>query len=149
MSDELVLHGRFGRSVKVQGSNIIITSGVISARNKTIPIRNISSVDIKEPGMFNGYIQFVLSGGQHLNSTFSFSGGSLDAAKDENSVVFQSSENFEIAIKIKQFIESYDSSPRSSLIINLCCCFGSLIQNISLPHSRPGAMGHAGIKIKY
>jgi hypothetical protein len=114
MSDELVLHGRFGRSVKVQGSNIIITSGVISARNKTIPIRNISSVDIKEPGMFNGYIQFVLSGGQHLNSTFSFSGGSLDAAKDENSVVFQSSENFEIAIKIKQFIESYDSSPRSS-----------------------------------
>lgn len=51
--------------------------------DKEIPIRNITSVQMKEAGMLtNGYIQLSLLGGSESR------GGLMDAPTDENSVVF-------------------------------------------------------------
>ena len=71
MNMKLELNGVLKKSVVVDGANIRIVreGGVFAAqRDKTIPIRNISAVDIKKPGIMSGYIQFVLAGGKHLKN---------------------------------------------------------------------------------
>lgn len=79
-----------------------------SKREKTFPIRNISSVEVKKPGLATaGYIQLSIAGGQSLNSSYKLTGGTFDAAQDENSVVFTGSKSYEAALEIKSYIESY------------------------------------------
>lgn len=66
----------------------ISRKGVLNSLNhgfkgdKTIQIRNISAVQLKKPGMSNGYIQFTLIGGNESK------GGVFSAASDENTVMF-------------------------------------------------------------
>lgn len=79
-----------------------------SEREKTLPIRNISSVEVKKPGAFaSGFIQFSIAGGVSRNSSFTFTGGAFDAAQDENSVVFRDDVAYRSALKIKNYVESY------------------------------------------
>jgi hypothetical protein len=114
------IQGRQGKSVILDDKTVIIVKkgGLLSAkREKTLPIRNISSVEVKKPGMaFAGYIQFSIAGGQSLNSSYKVSGGTLDAVKDENSVVFADVKSYNTAMEIKSYIESY--SETSSTVIN-------------------------------
>lgn len=66
---------------------------------KEIYIKDISSIQFKKPGMIsNGFIQFSFAGSNEK------SGGTFNAATDENSVVFTAKQlqNFE---KIKDFID--------------------------------------------
>jgi hypothetical protein len=111
----LKIEGLNEMSVVVEGSNIrIIKKGRLFAaqREKTLPIRNISSVEVKKPGIFwYGFIQFSIAGGKSRNSSSTLSGGSYDAGRDENSVCFHEDSNFNIAIQIKQYIESELATP--------------------------------------
>ena len=66
--------------------------------NKTIYIKNISAIELKE-GVANSYIQFSLMGSQDSK------GGYFQAAKDENTIHFESKYN-EIARQIVSIIES-------------------------------------------
>lgn len=68
--------------------------------NKTIPFRNITSIQLKKPGLANGYIQFSLLGGGEAKK------GITDAAHDENSIVFTSKKVYEQMVKLKSFIEN-------------------------------------------
>ena len=110
----LKLEGLQGKTAVVDGNNIRIIKkgGVFSAqREKAIPIRNISSVEVKKPGTFtSGFIQFSIAGGIARDSSFTFTGGAFDAASDENSVLFINDQNFQIAVQIKQYIESESAS---------------------------------------
>ena len=58
----LRLEGRGNKTCHVEEKSvkIIKKAGIFaSERIKTIPIRNITSVEVKKPGaMFNGFIQF-------------------------------------------------------------------------------------------
>lgn len=84
-------------------------------REKTLPIRNISSVEVKKPGSItSGFIQFSIAGGAVRDSSFTLTGGAFDAAKDENSVLFIGTESYEIAIKIKEYVENYREAPSSA-----------------------------------
>lgn len=66
---------------------------------KTILMSSITSIQYKPGGAFmNGFLQFGVLGGRERV------GGSFDAARDENSVVFPKDKN-EKAEKIKAFIE--------------------------------------------
>ena len=66
---------------------------------KTILMNSITSIQYKPGGGFlNGFLQFGVLGGREQV------GGSFDAARDENSVVFPKDKN-EKAEKIKAFIE--------------------------------------------
>jgi hypothetical protein len=67
---------------------------------KRIPLKNITAVQIKKPGLTNGYIQFSLAGGNESTR------GVFGATKDENSVMF-TSRQAEDAYAICNYIEHY------------------------------------------
>ena len=68
---------------------------------KTIPFVSITGIQFKEAGaVFSGYIQFTIPGGNESK------GGVFSAASDENTFMFAEKKNNELAIKIKEYIES-------------------------------------------
>ena len=113
----LVLEGKQGKRVVVEGDVVRIEKdGLLTGRReKTLPIRNISSVEIKRPGAFVGFIQFSIAGGRSLNSSYTMSGGAFDAVQDENSVVFNGSAKYQIALQIKAYVESWGSAPKRDI----------------------------------
>lgn len=67
--------------------------------DKDILLSQISSIQFRAPGMMtNGYIQFAFVGGREAK------GGILEATKDENTVMFKSSQ-FQIFQRLKSAIE--------------------------------------------
>ena len=111
---DLVLQGGQGKPLTVSGDTIKIEKkGLLTGkREKTIPIRGVTSVEVKQPGAMAGFIQFSIAGGKARDSSYTLSGGAWDAAGDENSVLFGSPGQYEIALKIKEYVES--SSARVS-----------------------------------
>lgn len=111
----LTLNGRQKKTVIVEGSTVkLIKKGSLfsSKRQKAIPIRNITSVEVKKPGAVAvGFIQFSIAGGAVRDSSFKVTGGAFDAAQDENSVLFADKKSYEIAQQIKEYIESYTEAP--------------------------------------
>jgi hypothetical protein len=106
----LVLHGGHGKSLFVaHGSIRIVQEQRAERRDKTILIRHISAVEVKKPGAFDGYIQFSFPGSTPHDSG-TFTGGAFDAARDENSVTFTSLDDYDVALKIKVFVESWTPS---------------------------------------
>jgi Short C-terminal domain/Domain of unknown function (DUF4429) len=68
---------------------------------KTIPFASISGIQFKEAGaVFSGYIQFTIPGGNESK------GGVFAAASDENTFMFAEKKNNQLAIQIKEYIES-------------------------------------------
>ena len=67
---------------------------------KTIPIKSITAIQVKKPGITTGYIQFAYSGSSESK------GGVMDAVKDENTILFGNKKEYEQALKLKQLIES-------------------------------------------
>lgn len=109
---EFVLDGN-DKCLRVQGGTvkIIKKAGLFSAqREKVLPIRNISSVEVKEPGFFVGFIQFSIAGGKARDSSYTLTGGSFDAVTDENSVVFNGKQNYQLAIQIRDYIQQYSQN---------------------------------------
>jgi len=79
-----------------------------SKGEKSIPIKNIAAIQIKQPRVTAGYIQFAYSGASESK------GGILDAARDENTITFSSKKELAQAKEIKELIEtlqSEDSQP--------------------------------------
>lgn len=67
--------------------------------DKRIAIRSITAVQLKMPGLTNGYIQFTVPGGNESSR------GVMDATKDENSVVFSRFHRDEF-VAVKDYIEA-------------------------------------------
>jgi hypothetical protein len=75
-----------GGFVTIQRKGFLARSG-IGKGEKRIPLRQITAVQFKPAGaMVNGFVQFSLGGGAERRSAFGRQ--SLDAASDENSVMF-------------------------------------------------------------
>jgi len=104
----LIIRGRQGKTLTVSGDSVKIEKrGAVGHREKTIAIRNITSVEVKKPGGWVGFIQFSVAGGYARDSSYTMTGGALDAVKDENSVVFAHMPEYEVALKMKAYIESW------------------------------------------
>jgi len=118
----IILNGKQGKQIIVDGSTVkIIKKGGIfaSEREKTLPIRNISSVEVKKPGaLITGFIQFSIAGGAARDSSFKLTGGAFDAVQDENSVVFNDKLSYETALEIKEYVENYSESSKISSNVN-------------------------------
>jgi len=114
----LVLEGRQGKTVIVEGNTVKILKKArlfAAERERVLPIKNITSVEVKKPGPFVvGFIQFSIAGGIARNSSFKISGGTYDAVQDENSVVFDGQEKYQDALKIKNYIENYTEPSNKS-----------------------------------
>ena len=108
---EIVLHGNQGKTLTVSGDTIRIEKkGLLTAkREKTILIRNVTSVEVKKPGGLVGFIQFSIAGGKARDSSYTLTGGAFDAVQDENSVVFNGTDKYEMALKIKAYVESWSN----------------------------------------
>lgn len=97
---KVIIDANFVRITR-KGLGNKITIG--SSGEKAIRIDSISSVQLKEPKLTSGYIQFTLSGNSN-------SQGVLDAAQDENSILFIKQE-IDIATMIKEKVESLLAKP--------------------------------------
>lgn len=109
MEKEILIKSPGKTLIKVTDDSIsIIRKGFINLVNqgikgeKTIPFKNISAVQLKKPGMSNGYIQFTLLGGNESR------GGILAATKDENTVMF-TKKNWNEMENLKKYIEKQQS----------------------------------------
>ena len=71
--------------------------------DKTISFRNISAIQLKKPGLTNGYIQFTILGGRESRA------GIFAATKDENTVMF-SRKYYTDMLNLKKFIEHQQKS---------------------------------------
>jgi hypothetical protein len=113
----LVLQGSQGKTLRVDGDIIRISRAArtfVAAREKTLPIAQITSVEIKKPGsVVVGFIQFSIAGGAARNSSYTLTGGAFDAVQDENSVVFVGEPNYQIALAIKTYIEKWSAQHAS------------------------------------
>jgi len=104
----LVLHGGHGKSLFVSHDAIRIVHEHLAERHDTgIPIRNIAAVEVKKPGAFAGFIQFSIAGGKPHDNAQGLTGGAFDAARDGHSVTFNGLDDYDIALKIKVYIESW------------------------------------------
>lgn len=90
MSQTITAKGASG-TVTFDGSVVTITRGHLDFAgkgSKTIPLRHITSVQMKRPGLLSaGYLQLTLGGTSEVRHEV-HSLLRLDAAKDENTVVF-------------------------------------------------------------
>ena len=84
-----------------KGALNYLTKG--SKGEKSIPIKSITAVQIKQPRLTAGYIQFAYSGASESK------GGIMDAAKDENTITFSTKKELAQANEIKELIESLQS----------------------------------------
>lgn len=90
------------KTVTVDGPNIHITrpqSFLATHMDKTIPIRNITAVHVQKPSLY-------MKG----NIEFSIPGGNPDPASVENTIMFEGDHNYEMALKIKKYVEDYGES---------------------------------------
>ena len=101
--------------IKLTANSItIIRKGVLNLMNhglkgeKTIPLKSITAVQLKKPGMTNGYIQFGILGGNENK------GGVFAATQDENTIMF-SSKYYKDMLELKERIESYLYYPDSRI----------------------------------
>ncbi len=97
-----------GKTVEVSGNAISINES-ITRKQKTIPINNVISVQIKKPGFTGGYLYFQTVGGLNNSSMKTVN----DFIKDENTIVINSKKKYEVALQIKEYIEKMQSSTNS------------------------------------
>jgi Domain of unknown function (DUF4429) len=111
----LVLHGGHGKSLFLTRDSIrIVEEHQGERRDIGIPIRRISSVEVKKPGAFDGYIRFVVPGGRTYDHAFTLTGGAFNAAHDDHSVTFSALDDYDIALKIKLQVETWVPATSSS-----------------------------------
>jgi len=77
--------------------------------DKTIPIKNITSVQLKKPGALtnDGYIQFGVLGGVESK------GGLFSATQDENTIMFTKA-YYDDMLELKEYIESYEDNIKTA-----------------------------------
>lgn len=79
--------------------------------NKIIPIKNITSVQLKHSGFARGYIQFTIAGESAKNV------GIINGQLDENIIYFDGKKYNKNADEIKNYIEKYNSDNTNQNII--------------------------------
>ena len=105
--------GTNGR-ISISGESVIISrkgTGLLTAINqglqgdKTIPIRHITALQFKEPGTFTvGYLRLSIQGRDPV-------GGALEAARDENAILFEKSQKLQIVAIRDALQEKINAGP--------------------------------------
>ncbi|HGF8083188.1 hypothetical protein EGW69_13660 [Enterococcus faecium] len=110
MKREIVIKSPGKTIIKLNNESLTICrKGLLNLSNmglkgdKTISFRNISAIQLKKPGLTNGYIQFTILGGRESRA------GIFAATKDENTVMF-SRKYYTDMLNLKKFIEHQQKS---------------------------------------
>ncbi len=101
----LELKGKLGKIISVDENFVEFKQKSLftGTNERKMPISKISSVEVKKPGFMAGYIQIAEVG---ASKNKGISTGAMQAAEDENSVLFNGQDEYEIALQIKEFIEN-------------------------------------------
>jgi hypothetical protein len=78
---------------------------------KEIRSKSITGIQLKKPGLTNGYIQFSFSGSSEQKGRSAF-----DAAKDENTIMISNNSQYQDMEKVKRLIESYQDRPEIQIV---------------------------------
>lgn len=87
----------FGITIRRKGMLNAMNQGLKG--DKTIPFTSIAAVQLKKPGLTNGYIQFSVLGGNESR------GGVLAATQDENTVMFAGKKEYAEMTELKNIVE--------------------------------------------
>ncbi|EGO5065343.1 hypothetical protein H6228_001249 [Enterococcus faecalis] len=105
MNKEIIIKSPGKTIIKVGNESLTICrKGFLNFSNmglkgdKTISFRNISAIQLKKPGVTNGYIQFTILGGRESRA------GIFAATKDENTVMF-ARKYYKEMLNLKNYIE--------------------------------------------
>lgn len=71
---------------------------------KTIPFSQVVAVQVKKPGLMNGYIYFQTVGATGTRGTIQ------DISTDDNSIVFNGKDKYQMALQIKTYVENAQRS---------------------------------------
>lgn len=119
MQKELVFKSNGKNIIVIDGGIIRITRKGFSnlllqglKGEKSIPINNITAIQLKKPGITTGYIQFSQHGMMESKR------GVWDATKDENTIIFNSKSDYQQAIELKDYIEKLQTHATSPVSLN-------------------------------
>ena len=100
----MYLTGSQGKTIRVDEDFVEISqkSLLYGTSERKIPMSKISSVEVKKPGILAGYIQIAEIGASQNKG---MSSGAMQAVRDENSILLGSNDDYEIALKLKSYIE--------------------------------------------
>ncbi|WP_050698621.1 SHOCT domain-containing protein [Anaeromassilibacillus senegalensis] len=96
---ELVLKGRLKNLVVNEDGIHIQYAKAMMKGEKTIPFSQVVSVQVKKPGLMNGYIYFQTVGATGTKATIQ------DISTDDNSIVFSGKDKYQAALEIKTYVE--------------------------------------------
>lgn len=118
MKNEIFIKSPGKTIIAINNDSLTVTrKGMINTMNhglkgeKTIPFKNITAMQLKKPGMTNGYLQFSVLGGNESR------GGIYAASTDENTIMF-SKKYFKEMTELKSFIELKQSELSKQTTIN-------------------------------
>jgi Domain of unknown function (DUF4429)/Short C-terminal domain len=121
MKKEMIFKSNTKTIVEIDGTYIRISrKGIMNFMlqgmkgEKTIPIKNITAIQLKKNGLMPGYIQFSQHGMVESKK------GMFDATKDENSIIFSTKGDYEQAVELKAYIESIQAQleqPAATMIV--------------------------------
>lgn len=87
-----------GLTIRRKGMMNMINQGLKG--EKYIPFSSIAAVQIKKPGITNGYIQFTIVGGNESQK------GLFAATKDENTIMFAGNNTYKEMLRLKKIVEN-------------------------------------------
>ena len=106
-TNTLTIKGMTGKTIQVSGDSVRISQQFLGQnRDTVIPIRQINSIEVRRPGLFQaGFIRVVIAG-----ATSSSLYSAISAANDPNAVGFargfwkSNDANYETALAIQQYV---------------------------------------------
>ena len=127
---ELYMEGRNG-TVRVEGNVVVISregmmgffaSGTTRVGDKRIPIKNIVNIELgPEPSLGISYIRFATAADEEIrryNPKELFTNRAGQMFNDPNTVQISNMEQYEMAIKIRDYVENYQTD-NSSVVQNI------------------------------
>jgi hypothetical protein len=119
--DKIIIIGKYQKKIILDENRVTIIRDATAFNGKfkkVILFQDMLSVDVKEPATLNpGYIAIRTADFNGIVSDFSSTGGSTNAAFDENAVVFKDHESYKKALQIQKFINEYKVTASQSISI--------------------------------
>lgn len=103
--------------VKDDVVKIIDLGGVFSSmrKEKVLSIYDITGVEVKKPDLYKGYIQLQVAGQASPNSSglSSRRKSTFAALEDENAVLFDGEENYQVALAMQEHIRAMNAKAKA------------------------------------
>lgn len=118
---EIVLKGRQRKSAIVNDNTVrIVKKGTIfsAQREIVLPIENITSVWVEKPQrLLAGFIQFsTVARTREQQEAIEYFMGPLDVVNDENTVLFDDDDQYELALEMKNYIRVHGQGAPQCLV---------------------------------